>query len=580
MTNSSLSDNNNLRGESDYTCWQDLGAELVFSLDRSFRYTWFYWREAKQYALNCQMVAGTNIRELFTPVSLDDYEKRITKIVEQKIPQQTYWYFQYLEHCLPFELMISPIISQDGEVKSVLAVGRQVSNAEGGQTSYSPLAIYADPYQKLLTNIVRKIRCTLDLATIWQETVDSLGATLKVDRALLIYCNSQERKLEVRAEYRQNYQLSSLLGKVLNFELMPYLKTAMLSKEPVVFETLKPGVCGEYSVLVLSTFYEDQHNGLICLQHCHEETSIQKSRAWSQAEVEFVKKIGDQVGTAIAHGTLYQELEVARRKAEESSRLKSEFLRNTSHELRTPLNSIIGFLQFILQGLVEEPEQQREFLELSYNSALYLLNLIDDLLDIARIESGKMDLELTTINLNDIFKKVEEITRNQAEAKGLSFKIMLPNAYEDIVTCSDYKTIVQVMLNLVGNSIKFTHKGGIKVNARLIIDPNKKIKYNDQEFPGYIEISVADTGIGVALDKQDKIFDSFVQTDGSRTKAYPGTGLGLALSKKLVEAMGGKLSFYSLGEGLGSIVTFTVLLNHRPVMKTAEAAEDFDFLAT
>lgn len=579
MTTSSFFDDES-PCDSNYTLWQNLGAELVFSLNRSFRYTSFYWQGARQYDLNAQMVLGSTIREIFIPVALEDYEQRITNILDQKIPQQAYWYFQYLEHCCPFELMISPIISQDGEAHSVLVIGRQLTNAQVGQTSYSPLAIYADPYQKLLTNIVRKIRRTVDLATIWQETVDSLGATLKVGRALLIYCNSQERKLEVRGEYRKNASIPSLLGNILNFELMPYLKTAMVSKEPVVFESLKAGACGEYSVLVLSTFYEDQHNGLICLQDCHEDTLDQKPRSWSQAEVEFVKKIGEQVGTAIAYGTLYQELEEARQKAEEASRLKSEFLRNTSHELRTPLNSIIGFLQFILEGLVEDPEQQREFLELSYNSSLYLLNLIDDLLDIARIESGKMDLELTTINLNDIFQKVEEITRNQAEAKGLSFQIKLPSAYQDIVTCSNYKTLVQVMLNLVGNSIKFTQKGGVKVNARLIIDPNKKIRYNDIDFPGFVEISVADTGIGVALDKQDKIFDSFVQTDGSRTRAYSGTGLGLAISKKLVEAMGGKISFYSLGEGLGAIVTFTVLLNHRPVMKTAEAAEDFDFLAT
>ena len=127
--------------------------------------------------------------------------------------------------------------------------------------------------------------------------------------------------------------------------------------------------------------------------------------------------------------------------------------------------------------------------------------------------------------------------------------------------------MLQVILNLVGNAIKFTHEGGIVITAEII---RKTLVLNRQEFPGMVKIGVADTGIGVSLEKQDKLFENFFQVDGSHTKSYGGTGLGLAISQKLVEAMGGTISFYSMGEGLGSTVTFTVPLAHLPIIETQQ----------
>lgn len=121
------------------------------------------------------------------------------------------------------------------------------------------------------------------------------------------------------------------------------------------------------------------------------------------------------------------------------------------------------------------------------------------------------------------------------------------------------------MLNLVGNSLKFTQEGGIEIKGEIV---PKQIEINDVILPGVLKISVEDTGIGVALDKQERLFETFYQVDGSRTKAYGGTGLGLAISKRLVEAMGGKISFYSMGEFLGTTVTFTMPLAQLPLLKT------------
>ena len=317
-------------------------------------------------------------------------------------------------------------------------------------------------------------------------------------------------------------------------------------------------------MLVVCTSYQDEPNGLISLQQCD------RYRQWSEAEIELVKELAEQVGTAIAHGTLYKELELASERAEEASRLKSEFLANTSHELRTPLNGMIGFLKLILEDMTDNPEEQREFIQEAHRSALHLLNLINDLLDIAKIEAGQMELELSPVRLDDLMAAVENFTQNQAKQKNLSLNIELPATNDEVILFGNYQRLLQVMLNLVGNAIKFTHEGGVTISAEVI---RRRITFKDQELPGLVKVRVADTGIGVSLDKQDRLFKSFSQVDGGRTRQYGGTGLGLAISQRLVETMGGVVNFYSMGEGLGSTVTFTVPLYQEPLMITTQATD-------
>jgi signal transduction histidine kinase len=314
-------------------------------------------------------------------------------------------------------------------------------------------------------------------------------------------------------------------------------------------------------VLLVPTFYQQEFNGIIVLHQCD------RVRQWNQAELELVQELADQVGTAMAHAMLYQKLEQANIEAKEASRLKSEFLASTSHELRTPLNGILGFLKLILDDMTDSREEEREFLDQAYHSALHLLNLINDILDIAKIEAGKLEFNLNTISLQKIYQDIEKFARTQAQNKNLSFNINLPPTYDQILLYADYQRLLQIMLNLVSNSLKFTHTGGIEITTEII---PKTIKFKEKIFPGMVKISVADTGIGVSLEKQEKLFETFYQVDGSRTKAYGGTGLGLAISKRLVEAMGGKISFYSMGEELGSTVTLTIPLSQIPLLKKSE----------
>jgi len=332
----------------------------------------------------------------------------------------------------------------------------------------------------------------------------------------------------------------------------------MLISEPLSVEYVEHSRFGVKSMLSVSTFYKGRRNALICLQQCD------RHRNWNDAEIALIRELAAHVGTATAHANLYRELEQAGQQAADASRLKSEFLASTSHELRTPLNGIIGFLRLILDGMADDEEEEQEFLTEAHKSALHLLSIINDILDIAKIESGQLELEFSEVSLNDLLDDVEAKTQPLASRKGLSFEIMPLPATETIQMYGDYQRLLQIMLNLVGNAVKFTHDGGITISAELM---RQQVLVRDRTLPGFAKVRVADTGIGVPLDKRDKLFKHFSQVDASRTKAYGGTGLGLAISQRLVETMGGTIEFFSMGEGLGSTVTFTVPVLELPVNK-------------
>ena len=541
---------------------QRLGSELVFTQDASGQYRSFYWQNAERYGLKNEQVVGLSLTDTFCPIAIDAYREQIQRILEQRTPERCIHSFCCNEQCLPFEVVISPILQADGKATTVLVMGHLLPEASVQTVIDSLVPLSLDPNQKLLTQIARKIRRTLDLDTIWQQTVKSLGKALQVSRCIVCSYKPDAPEVKVEAEYCQRAS-ESMQGKQLRLESQPYLRQALFCREPVVVEQIGSCETQPQSVLVVSTCYQDEPNGLISLEQCD------RSRQWSEAEIELVRELAEQVGTAIAHGTLYKELELASERAEEASRLKSEFLANTSHELRTPLNGMIGFLKLILEGMADDPEEQRDFIQEAHRLAIHLHNLINDILDIAKIEAGKMELELGQVRLRELMNDVEDFTLNLAQQKNLSLNIELPAARDEIILYGNYQRLLQVLLNLIGNAIKFTHEGGVTISAEVL---KKKVTFKDHEFPGIVKIRVADTGIGVSLDKQDKLFQSFSQVDGSRTRSYGGTGLGLAISQRLVETMGGVVNFYSMGEGLGSTVTFTVPLYQEPMMISSQSA--------
>ncbi|MCP3951560.1 MAG: response regulator [Desulfobacterales bacterium] len=241
---------------------------------------------------------------------------------------------------------------------------------------------------------------------------------------------------------------------------------------------------------------------------------------------------------------LSEKLQQEKRAAESASKSKSEFLANMSHEIRTPLNSIIGLIELTLESDIGD--EQREDLKVAKSAAYALLSVINDILDFSKVEAGKLELEKTDFRIRDYLGETLKIMSMKAAEKNLELAYRVaPDIPDQLI--GDPVRFRQIILNLVGNAIKFTESGEIVVRAE---------RKSGAKDPGWLQISVSDTGIGVPPEKQEVIFGAFDQADGSTTRQYGGTGLGLAVSTQLVELMEGTIGIDSQ-PGKGSTFHFT-----------------------
>ncbi len=243
-------------------------------------------------------------------------------------------------------------------------------------------------------------------------------------------------------------------------------------------------------------------------------------------DLDFIESIGTNLSVALESTRLYREAVETAEQLQEMDRLKSQFLANMSHELRTPLNSIIGFSRVILKG-IDGPltDMQRTDLEAVYNSGQHLLELINSILDISKIQAGKMELSFEDTDLRDVIHVVMSTAIALVKDKPIELQQSVPDTLPIIRV--DSRRVRQVLLNLVGNAAKFTEEGFIRMKASAT--------------PAEVIISVADSGIGIPEDKQENIFEEFMQVDGSSTRAVGGTGLGLSISRHFIEMHGGRI---------------------------------------
>jgi signal transduction histidine kinase/methyl-accepting chemotaxis protein len=263
--------------------------------------------------------------------------------------------------------------------------------------------------------------------------------------------------------------------------------------------------------------------------------------------VALVQTLANQSVLAIQNAMLFQELAEKSRQVEEASRHKSEFLANMSHELRTPLNAILGFTELIQDGIYGEvSEKVQQQLERVRANGQHLLGLINDVLDLSKIEAGQLELQTAPFALADVVRSVESTVGSLALAKQLDLRIELPASLP--IVEGDARRIAQVLLNLVGNAIKFTEAGAVTISAH--------------ETDGAVEVSVRDTGPGIPPAEQARIFDAFHQVDSSSTKKQGGTGLGLAIARQIIELHGGQIGVASQ-PGEGSRFFFAVPLPAR-----------------
>jgi signal transduction histidine kinase len=292
------------------------------------------------------------------------------------------------------------------------------------------------------------------------------------------------------------------------------------------------------TLLVVPLVREDTTLGMIAVRR-------QEVRPFSERQIKLLETFASQAVIAIENVRLFNEIQEKGRQLELASRHKSEFLSHLSHELRTPLNAVIGFSEALLEKMFGEMNaKQEDYLRDIHSSGQHLLSLIKDILDLSKIEAGRMELELSEFSLPAALQDAITLMRERAQTHGIAIELRVDERLNEIR--ADERKVKQIVLNLLSNAVKFTPDGGrVELDARL----------NGSS----VEVSVSDTGVGIAPEDQQAVFEEFRQVGHDYTTKHEGTGLGLALTRRFVELHGGKISLES-EPGKGSTFTFTLPL--------------------
>lgn len=431
--------------------------------------------------------------------------------------------------------------------------------------------------EHLLSSVTQKMRSSLDLEAILNTAVEELHQVLESDRVIVYQVFAGGTGATIAEATSPNF--SKILDIVFPEEVFPekiydrYVQGRIYTLSdredprqmvlPCLLEFLE--TIQVRAKLVVPIVQQQKLWGLLIAHQCD------GARRWQSWEIDLLKQVASQLAIAIQQADLYYQLKIElqkRQKTEEkltdsnqqlaisneelmrATKLKDEFLANMSHELRTPLNAILGMTEGMKEGVFGTiNDRQSKALNTIENSGTHLLALINDILDVAKIESGQVTLELNDVSIESLCQSSMNFIRQQALTKRIQLTSKIPNNLGRLTI--DERRIRQVLINLLNNAVKFTPEGGSIILEVSFVEVDIKSDHvSDLAVSQYLRISVIDTGIGISEENIQKLFQPFIQIDSALNRQYVGTGLGLALVKRIVDLHGGKVSLTSeLGVG-------------------------------
>ncbi|RWN57040.1 MAG: GAF domain-containing protein [Mesorhizobium sp.] len=396
-----------------------------------------------------------------------------------------------------------------------------------------------------LGEVSKAVNSTLDLDTVLQTIVAKAVQLSDTDAGTIYVFSSTRQQFRPRATYGMSDELIAAISDQAIGLNDPGIGDAARRRAPVQVPDLSEGTpspaqkivldAGYRSVLVVPLLRPNKLVGALVVRR-------RKPGEFDQQIIHLLETFAAQSVLAIQNAKLFREIEEKGRELETASRHKSQFLANMSHELRTPLNSVLGFTELLVDGIYGElPDKAKTTIARVQANGRHLLGLINDVLDLSKIEAGQLTLALEDYSVGQIVRSTVTAVEPLARSKGLSLAATVAENLP--LGRGDERRLTQVLLNLAGNAVKFTERGAIDILADAV--------------DGHFEIIVRDTGPGIAPTDQGLIFDEFQQVDSSSTRQKGGTGLGLAISKRIVEMHGGTIGVESV-PGSGSTFRMTI----------------------